>query len=107
MPIQIEMKGEACHIAIEGEMTIYVAQELKSELLPIITENDEIEIDLSQVSEIDAAGLQLMLVTKIESVVRGIKLGFINHSASVKEMLELSDLVGFFGDPLLIEHGAA
>ncbi len=106
MPIQVEMKGEACRIAIEGEMTIYVAQELKSELLAPIKDNDAIEIDLSQVTEIDAAGLQLMLVTKIESLARGIKLGFINHSAPVQEMLVLSDLVGYFGDPVISEHGA-
>jgi anti-sigma B factor antagonist len=104
MPIQVEKKGEMCHVAIEGEMTIYVAQELKSELLSPIAENDVIEVDLSQVSEIDAAGLQLMLVTKIESVARGIKLSFVNCSASVQEMLQLSNLEQFFGDPLLIEQ---
>lgn len=103
MTIRIEMKGADCHIAIEGEMTIFVAQELKLELQAPLSSASAIEVDLSQVTEIDAAGLQLMVATKIESTARGIKLTFTNHSAAVQEILELSDLVGFFGDPLVLE----
>jgi len=107
MTISIEMKGADCHIAVEGEMTIFVAQELKLELQAPLSNASEIEMDLSQVTEIDAAGLQLMLAAKIESIARGIKLRFINHSATVQELLELSDLVGFFGDPIVLEREVA
>lgn len=103
MTIRIEMKGADCHISVEGEMTIFVAQELKLELQTPLANASSIEIDLSQVTEIDAAGLQLMLAAKIESMARGGKLSFINHSTPVREILELSDLVGFFGDPLVLE----
>ncbi len=107
MTISIEMKGAACQIAIEGEMTIFVAQELKLELQAPLSNSSEIEVDLSQVTEIDAAGLQIMLTAKIDSIASQSKLRFINHSPAVQEILELSDLVGFFGDPIVLESETA
>jgi len=104
MTINIEMKGSGCHMAIEGEMTIFAAQELKLEMQEFLASASEIEVDLSQVTEIDAAGLQLMLAAKIASIARDIPLRFTSHSTPVQELLELSDLIGFFGDPIILER---
>ncbi len=107
MSTTIEMQGANCRIAVEGEMTIFVAQELKLSLQEPLASASEIEVDLSQVSEIDAAGLQLMVALKIEAIAHGSQVRFINHSAPVQELLELSDLIGFFGDPMILEPEAA
>jgi anti-anti-sigma factor len=89
-------------IVIEGEMTISRASELKLELLPVYATEKKIEIDLSGVSEIDSSGLQLMVAMKLESIARDIPLSFTGHSSAVQDALELADLAGFFGDPVLI-----
>lgn len=96
-------------LAIRGEFTIFTAQALKEALLTAITSaagNDEITIDLSEVSEMDTAGLQLMLMAKREAVALGKRLRFVRHSDEVLELIDLCDLAGEFGDPLLIRSRA-
>lgn len=88
--------------AIEGEMTIYRAAELKDLILPQIGLADEIEIDLSNVDEIDSSGLQLLIATKREAVLHDKQLRFVGHSKPVLELLDLCDLGAFFGDQLVI-----
>lgn len=89
-------------LSIEGEMTIYRATELREQLLPVLASAKNIEIDLSGVTEIDSAGLQLMLSAKLESIVRDTHLSFTGHSKAVQDMFDLCDIGAFFGDPVFI-----
>jgi anti-sigma B factor antagonist len=89
-------------IAIEGELTIYTALELKDQLLIGLSATPELELDLSEVGEFDAAGLQLLVMIKQEASALGKELRFTGHSPVVLDLLDLSGLAGFFGDPLLI-----
>jgi anti-sigma B factor antagonist len=89
-------------IAIEGELTIYTALELKDKLLNGLSANRELELDLSEVGEFDAAGLQLLVMIKQEASALGKELRFTGHTQVVLDLLDLSGLAGFFGDPLLI-----
>ena len=87
-----------------GEFTIFTAAELKPKLLDAINQTDtgEIDVDLSEVSEIDSAGLQLMVMAKREATAQGKTLRFTKHSDAVLGLIDLCDLSGFFGDPMLI-----
>lgn len=89
-------------VAIAGELTIYTALELKDKLLADLLKTTELELDLSAVGEFDAAGLQLLVMIKKEAEVLGKVLRITEHSPVVVELLDLSGLAGFFGDPLLI-----
>ncbi len=89
-------------IAITGELTIYTALELKDQLLAALSVTEALELDLSEVGEIDAAGLQLLVMIKQQAAVSGKALSFTGHSSVVLDLLDLSGLAGFFGDPLLI-----
>jgi anti-anti-sigma factor len=91
-----------CRFTIEGEMTIYTALELKDKLLAPLDQCADMEIDLAGVSEIDSAGLQLLVLTKNEAKARGKNLSISGHSPAVLEILDLCNLEGFFGDPVLI-----
>lgn len=102
MSSQNTSQSAVAHFAIEGEMTIYRASELKSTILPHLSQADEIEIDLSKVQEIDSAGLQLLIATKLEAVAHDKKLRFVGHSKPVLEALDLCDLVAFFGDQVIL-----
>lgn len=93
---------EPWRFVIEGEMTIYNALELKDQLLAPFDQWAHIEIDLAGVSDIDAAGLQLLVMAKTEAVARGIDLRLVGHSPVVLEVLELCNLENFFGDPVVI-----
>ncbi len=98
---------KAVQFAVEGEMTIFRAAELKAAMLPEIERGQEIEIDLSRVTEIDSAGVQLMVAAKLEAILRGKELHFTGHSKPVMDMLDLCDLGGFFGDQIIIPSHAS
>jgi anti-sigma B factor antagonist len=55
-------------LRIEGELTIFRAMELKPALLPVPPLT---EIDLSGVTEIDTAGVQLLMLAKKDRSGRG------------------------------------
>ena len=85
--------------AIDGEMTIYTVAVLKDEIERVLGGRGVLEIDLSAVSELDSAGLQLMLMAKR---LPGKSVRFTAHSPAVLRMLELSNLARAIGDPLLL-----
>ena len=62
---------------------------------------------VSQVTEIDSAGLQLLVAAKLEALIRDKQLHFVGHSKPVLEVLDLCDLGGFFGDQVVIDSQVA
>ncbi|MGZ8158969.1 MAG: STAS domain-containing protein [Methylobacter sp.] len=97
-------KQPSGRISIEGELTIYTALEQKEKLLTALAAAGELELDLSGVGEIDAAGLQLLVMIKQQAAALGKVLRFTGHSPVVLDLLDLSGLAGFFGDPLLFVY---
>jgi anti-anti-sigma factor len=95
-------ENKPCNFVLAGELTIYTAQELKGQLLAPFDQCADLEIDLAGVSEIDSAGLQLLILLKQESLARGKTLRLTGHSPPVLEILDLCKLESFFGDPVLI-----
>lgn len=91
--------GSAVRAMIDGEMTIYTVAALKNEIEYALGGRSALEIDLSAVSQIDSAGLQLMLMAKR---LPGKAVSFTAHSPAVLQMLELANLAGAIGDPLLL-----
>lgn len=91
----------AC-LPIEGEMTIYRAAELKQALLEALNGATALEVDLHGVTEIDSAGIQLLMLTKATGQANACEVRLLNHSPAVLEVFELLDLAAHFGDPLLV-----
>jgi len=90
-------------ISIEGEMTIYRAAELHQTLLAPLDLQSVLSIDLSKVTEIDSAGVQLLLLAKRTAQSRNKELRLVEHSPAVLEVFELLNLATYFGDPLFIQ----
>ena len=104
MPLHIETGEHKTLVKVSGEMTIYTAAELKQALTPLLYRPQTLELDLSQVSEMDSAGLQLLLAAKKTMQQGGYPLHLVMHSHAVLDALELCQLAAFFGDPTLIPH---
>lgn len=92
----------ATRISVDGNLSIYHAAEVKQRLMDGIHSSSQLELDLSQVGEMDTAGLQLLVLAKRESRKFGHDLRIVNHSPAVREVIEFLNMVAFFGDPLLI-----
>jgi len=96
-------------IAINEDMTIYNAATQKPMLLEALANCEELDLDLSQVSEMDTAGFQILLLTKREALKASKTVRLTAHSKSVTELLDLYNMASYFGDPMVIpakEHAA-
>jgi anti-sigma B factor antagonist len=92
----------AVRLALDGELTIYRAAELKPVLLAALDGAAQVELDLSAVTEVDTSGVQLLMLAKRTALSRGIALRLAAHSAPVVDAIELLDLAAFFGDALVV-----
>jgi len=89
-------------IAIDGELTIYRAADLKVTVLEALRKSPVLEVDLSGVTELDTAGLQVLMLAKNTAAADQRELRLVNHSPAVVEIVEMLNLGAFFGDALLI-----
>jgi anti-sigma B factor antagonist len=81
---------------VEGELTIYTAAEMK-EKIGALLKSESIEIDLSQVGEIDTAGLQLLLLAQRECAKQEKPIVFSNPSEAVLACWNMCNLKETFG----------
>jgi len=84
--------GEVTGLRITGELNIYRAGELKQTLLEALSGARAVDIDLSQVDEIDSAGVQLIVATRKQAYVSGKGLRIVDHSPAVAQAIELLGL---------------
>jgi anti-anti-sigma factor len=91
-------KVEAARLSLDGELTIYRAAELKQTLLEPLATPVALEIDLSKVTELDSAGVQVMLLARRTAATKGATLRFVAHSAPVLQVLRLLGLGAALGD---------
>ena len=94
--------NEVTRIAIDGELTIYRAADLKVTVLEALRKSRVLEVDLSGVTELDTAGLQVLMLAKNTAAADKRELRLLNHSPAVVEIVEMLNLGAFFGDALLI-----
>lgn len=81
---------------VEGDLTIYRAAELKPALLAALEADGPFEIDLAAVTEIDGAGLQLVVAARREAERRGREVSCAAASPAVEE---LDRLIPFLQSP--------
>lgn len=102
MASTVEMDKDVCRVRVQGEMTIYTALELKQELVSCLRRAPQLELDLSQVNEMDSAGLQLLILLKRETAKQDGRLTLTAHSPAVTEAIDAFNMAGYFGDPIVL-----
>ena len=81
MPITLETLDDSTCVSIDGELTIYTVAEMGGA--------PRLMLDLSQVTEMDGAGLQLLAVIQREAENAGTALSVTGQSLAVTQALEL------------------
>jgi anti-sigma B factor antagonist len=89
-------------LAVEGELTIHTAGDRRTELLGLLERGDHVAVDLSGVTELDTAGLQLLLMVRREAAHLGRTLDVVGSSPAVADTLSIVHL-----DPALRPLAAA
>jgi anti-anti-sigma regulatory factor len=73
----------------------------KASLLQVVESGNRVEFNLSSVTEIDTAGIQLLLLVRREAKNLDKECRFTQPSAAVREAFELVRRTDFFDEPLL------
>lgn len=100
--ITSETRDGTCYARVDGEMTIYTAAQCRDELAACLHGNKPLEINLSGVSEIDSAGVQILILAKREGARRGVPVRLVSHSPAVQEIIDLYRLAPAFGDLMIM-----
>ena len=96
MQIQLSQDGETGCAQINGELTIYTAAELKDQLLKQLDQCKKIQLDLSQVEEVDSAGIQVLMLIRKQAIAEEKALTLSQISESLSRYFELYNLWDFF-----------
>ena len=101
--IKVKESGSgSCTVLANGSMNIYVATQQKSMLLEALHRHKQMEIDLSEVDEMDTAGLQLLLLLKRTAAQTGKSISLVAHSPTSLDVIDRYNLATYFGDPVII-----
>jgi anti-sigma B factor antagonist len=96
MGVKVTTGDNSCRVCLEGELTIYKVAEYRQALLDSCQWDRDIEVDLSEVSELDSAGLQLLAALHRQVLEGGNKLVCIGASevaVSAFELCRFSDVL--------------
>ena len=83
-------------IAIDGELTVFTAHEIKTRLLQAMASKSTLRVNLGEVTEFDGAGLQLLLAAKHEATQRTSQLVLTSLPTQIQSVLQLTGLLGHF-----------
>jgi anti-anti-sigma factor len=91
-------------IALDGELNIYRAADVKTLLQTELKRCAALEVDLAGVTEIDSAGVQVLILAKLMARDEARELRLVHHSDAVREVFERLALERWFGDALPTAH---
>jgi anti-anti-sigma factor len=87
-------------LSLDGELTIYRATELCAELKRALSGGTDLELNLAGVTEMDSAGVQLLMAARKTALGAGCALRLTHLSPAVAEVFETLGLAGLFSDPV-------
>lgn len=100
-------KGAVERVELEGDLTVRRAAELKTTLLRPLEKGGGVEVDLSRVTSLDFAGVQLLLLARRTADTGKVELHFVGHSPAAIETLELCGLSAALDAPLASQSARA
>lgn len=86
-------------LRLQGEVTIYRAGELAQQVLTAVRRQRCSRIDLSEVTELDTAGIQILLMARRLASAGEIPLQVVNPSECVRDVLSLCNLAHLVDAP--------
>jgi len=94
-------------LELQGEFNIYAVAQARDRLSDALDEGPVLQLSLASLTELDTAGVQLLVWLKQEARRRGKQLALYAHSPAVVEVFDLLQVAGLFGDAILIPPTAS
>lgn len=99
--LEITQNAERIHARLNGEITIFQADELFSLLKPLVVNNKDLTLDAGDANEMDSSAVQILLVVRDALKANGKELTLVNHSDAVLDIMAVMGMSGCFNDPVL------
>lgn len=97
MELKIRKNGDAYIIDVDGEMDLYNSYKLKELVMKMIEKNVKLFIiNLEQVGYIDSSGIGALIYICSTIKKANLRLAIANVHGSVKKVIELTKLMGYF-----------
>lgn len=95
-----EQDSEKVRLTIRNDLSIYTAKTLREALLDCLDTPGDLEIDLSEVSDCDAAGLQLLWAVRKSALHRKKSFRIVAAPAAISEVIKTAGMnqVDVFGE---------
>jgi anti-anti-sigma factor len=100
-------KNERCQVILQGDLDVMQAVTIKAAFQKFANEPRPIEINLSHVTSIDTAVIQLLMALRQYRTKQDLTLQLTNHSDAVLAAYSLLDLVSYFNDPIVMTRSGA
>lgn len=97
-------------LRLDGELTIYTAQETRQLLLQALAPEAApavLNIDLSAVTEADTAGLQLLMAARQYALAQQRDIRLVGLGGAVADVIALLGLQDYFSEPAACADAAA
>jgi anti-sigma B factor antagonist len=98
LAIKIERAGEESIVHCRGTLVSGACSYLHKEVYPLISDSKRIVLDLAGVDWVDSMGLGALVRLHVVSKKNGCQLQLVNVGQRVKDLLNLTNLIGVFGD---------
>lgn len=97
MELKIRKNGEIYIVDVNGEMDLYNSYKLKELVMKMLEKNvKKFVINLEQVDYIDSSGISALIFICSTIKKMNLKLSISNVHGSVKKVIELTKLMGYF-----------
>ena len=97
MELKIRKNGEIYIVDVNGEMDLYNSYKLKELVMKMLEKNvKKFVINLEQVDYIDSSGIGALIFICSTIKKMNLKLSISNVHGSVKKVIELTKLMGYF-----------
>ncbi len=97
MELKIRKNGDAYIVDVTGEMDLYNSYKLKELIVKMIEKSVKIFIiNMEQVDYIDSSGIGALIYICSTVKKQNLKLAISNIHGSVKKVIELTKLMGYF-----------
>ena len=91
-----QSETDKCCLSVTEEMSIYNAAAFYDELKQYIDKYNTVELDLSQVNELDTSCFQVLLRSKLISQKENKNFQIVSHSDESKEIIDLLNVSSLF-----------
>ncbi len=93
MGVRIESEDDKCRVHFEGDLTIYTVAECRQAILASTAVEGNVEVNLSQIGELDTSGLQLLAALDRQVSDAGNSMICVGPNEQASETLELSRFI--------------